>query len=151
MAIRKIRISGDPILTKKTKKVEEFRERLAQLLDDMQETMKENNGIGIAGPQVGVLRSVVVILNDDCICELVNPEIVESSGEQEITEGCLSFPGQYGITRRPMKVKILAQDRNGKEFTLEAEKLAAAAICHEIDHLSGILFKSRVIKMIDKN
>ncbi|MDR1467066.1 MAG: peptide deformylase [Oscillospiraceae bacterium] len=148
MALRKIRTENDSILRKKTRIVEKFDERLIELLEDMKETLKENSGIGIAGPQVGVLRSVIVIIFNDVVHELINPEIIESSGEQEITEGCLSFPGEYGITKRPLKVKIKAQDRNGKEFTLEGKKLMAAAICHEMDHLNGILFKSRVIKML---
>ncbi len=152
MAIRNIVLEGDPILTKKCRVVERFDDRLAQLIDDMKETMTLKDGVGLAAPQVGVLKRVIVILyEEDKIIELVNPKIIESSGMQEDAEGCLSCPGEYGITRRPMNVKVKAQDRFGKEHVYEGEALLARAFCHEIDHLDGILFKEHVIRMLDSS
>lgn len=151
MAIRNIVLEGDPILYKKSRFVEKFDQRLFDLIDDMIETMHLKNGVGLAAPQVGILKRVVVIqLNkEDKIIELVNPEIISSCGTQEEIEGCLSCPGEYGITKRPLKVKIQAQDRFGKKQILDGEGLLARAFCHEIDHLNGILFKNHVIKMLD--
>ncbi len=153
MAIRNIVLEGDLILTKKCRVVEKFDDRLAQLIDDMKETMVLKNGVGLAAPQVGVLKRVVIVMVDDKdeIIELVNPQIIESTGVQEEVEGCLSCPGEYGITRRPMKVKVKAQDRFGKEHIYEGEELLARAFCHEIDHLDGILFKEHVIRMLDES
>lgn len=153
MAIRNVILEGDPVLTKKCRPVEKFDAKLAQLIDDMIETMHLKNGVGLAAPQVGILKRVVVIQVDPegKIFELVNPEIVESSGVQEEVEGCLSCPGEFGITRRPMKVKVRAQDRFGQEHVYEGEALLAKAFCHEIDHLNGILFKTHVIRMLDKD
>lgn len=152
MAIRNIVLEGDPILTKKCRVVEKFDDRLAQLIDDMKETMKLKDGVGLAAPQVGVLKRVIVVLyEEDEIIELVNPEIVEATGMQEDAEGCLSCPGEYGITRRPMNVKVKAQDRFGKVHFYDGEALLARAFCHEIDHLDGILFKEHVIRMLDKS
>lgn len=151
MAKRNIVFQGDPILSKKSRKVENFDERLYQLLDDMKETLIDQNGVGLAAPQVGVLRRAVVIMEheDGEIIELINPEIIEKSGRQENVEGCLSCPGEYGITLRPMKVKVKAYDRYGKEHIYTGEELLARAFCHEIDHLDGILFKEHVIRMLD--
>lgn len=153
MAIRNVILEGDPVLTKKCRPVEKFDAKLAQLIDDMIETMHLKNGVGLAAPQVGILKRVVVIQVDPegKIFELVNPEIVESSGVQEEVEGCLSCPGEFGVTRRPMKVKVRAQDRFGQEHVYEGEALLAKAFCHEIDHLNGILFKTHVIRMLDKD
>lgn len=153
MAIRNVILEGDPVLTKKCRPVEKFDAKLAQLIDDMIETMHLKNGVGLAAPQVGILKRVVVIQVDPegKIFELVNPEIVESFGIQEEVEGCLSCPGEFGITRRPMKVKVRAQDRFGQEHVYEGEALLAKAFCHEIDHLNGILFKTHVIRMLDKD
>jgi len=149
MGIRNIVKEGDEILRKKCRKVEKFDEKLAALLDDMAETMYEANGCGLAGPQVGILRQIAVIDTGDGLIELINPEIVERKGEQQETEGCLSLPGQWGVTKRPMWVKVVAQDRNGDWYEYEGEELLARAFCHEIDHLSGILFTDNVLYMVD--
>lgn len=141
MAIRQIVKEGDSVLTKKCRPVEKFDSKLATLLDDMAETMHNANGVGLAGPQVGMLRRVVVIDVGEGVIELVNPKIIAYSGEQEGLEGCLSCPGEWGITVRPDYVKVKAQDRFGKEFTIEGRELLAKAFCHEIDHLDGIIFK----------
>jgi peptide deformylase len=150
MAIRNIVKEGDEVLRKKCREVVKFDDRLHILLDDMAETMHKADGVGLAAPQVGVLRRVVVIDIGDGVIELINPEIIKSSGEQESVEGCLSMPGEYGITRRPMYVTVKAQDRNGKFFEISGEELLAKAFCHEIDHLDGILYKDIVIRMLDK-
>lgn len=153
MAIRNVVLEGDPVLTKKCRPVEDFDAKLAQLIDDMIETMHLKKGVGLAAPQVGILKRVVVIQvdPDGKIFELVNPEIIESSGTQESVEGCLSCPGEFGVTRRPMKVKVKAQDRFGNEHFYEGEALLAKAFCHELDHLDGILFKTHVIRMLDED
>lgn len=130
--------------------VEKFDGKLATLLDDMAETMEQADGVGLAAIQVGILRRAIVIDVGQGPMELVNPEFLEQSGKQECIEGCLSSPGQYGITHRPMHVKVRAQDRKGKFFELEGEGLLATVCCHEIDHLNGILFKSHVIRMLSK-
>lgn len=148
MAIRNIVKEGDPILNKISRKVEKFDERLWTLIDDMTETLHKEQGAGLAAPQVGVLRRVVVIDIGQGVIELINPEIIENSGEQHEIEGCLSCPGQWGITKRPMFVMVKAQDRNGNEFKMSGEGLLAKAFCHEIDHLDGILFKQHVIRML---
>ena len=149
MAIRNILKEGDETLLKVCRPVEKFDARLAELLGDMAETMHSADGVGLAAPQVGILRRVVVIDVGDGVIELVNPVILEKKGEQECVEGCLSSPGQYGITKRPAKVKVRAQDRKGKFFEIEGEALLATACCHELDHLDGILFKTHVIRMLD--
>lgn len=150
MALRKIVQDGDPILKKVCRPVEKFDEKLAILLDDMRETVLDANGAGLAASQVGILRRVIVVVNldDESIIELVNPEIIESDGEQDGAEGCLSFPGQYGMVKRPMHVKVRAQDRNGAFFELEGTEFLARAFCHETDHLNGIVFKQRVSRML---
>ena len=145
MALRNIVIEGNELLTKKCRPVEKFDDKLAQLLDDMAETMYAANGVGLAAPQVGILRRVVVIDVGDGLIELVNPEIVEQDGEQREEEGCLSCPGEHGVTLRPMIVKVKAKDRKGNDIELSGRALKARVFCHEIDHLDGILFKSRVI------
>ena len=146
MAIRNIVRSGDPILAKKSREVEKFDARLWQLLDDMKQTMYNANGVGLAAVQVGTLRRAVVIDCGDGYIELVNPEIIGSEGEQFAEEGCLSFPGERGVTCRPAVVKVKAQDRNGKWCIYKGEALKARCFCHEIDHLDGIVFKQRVIR-----
>lgn len=148
MAIRNIITEGDPFLNKKSRPVEKFDKRLAQLLDDMGDTLKDANGVGLAAVQVGVLRRAVVIDVGDGIKELVNPVFLEQSGEQESMEGCLSIPGKWGMTKRPKHVKVRAQDRNGDFYEYEGDDLLATVSCHEIDHLDGILFLSHVTRML---
>ncbi len=144
MALRNIVKLGDPILNKKSRKVEKFDEKLSVLIDDMLETMYDANGVGLAAVQVGVLRRVVVIDIGEGPMELVNPEITFQEGEQREQEGCLSLPGRYEVTVRPMKVQVKAQDRNGKWQVFTGEELKARAFCHELDHLDGILFTSHI-------
>lgn len=146
MALRNIVKLGDPILNKTSRQVDKFDDRLSTLIDDMIETMYQENGVGLAAVQVGILKRVVVIDVGDGMMELVNPEITDKSGEQREIEGCLSLPGKSGVTLRPMKVQVKAQDRNGKWHIYTGEGLKARAFCHEIDHLDGILFTSKVIK-----
>lgn len=148
MAIRQIVKEGDSVLTKKCREVVKFDDRLAMLIDDMIETLHLANGVGLAAPQVGVLRRVVIVDVGEGPIELVNPKIIAYSGEQESLEGCLSCPGEWGITRRPDYVKVKAQDRNGNEFTVEGKELLAKAFCHELDHLEGILYKQKAIRML---
>ncbi len=148
MAIRNIVKDGDSILNKKCRPVEKFDPKLADLLDDMAETMHLANGVGLAAPQVGILRRIVVIDVGDGVIELINPQIIAYSGEQEGVEGCLSFPGEWGITKRPQYVKVKAFDRNGNEFTKDGKDLLAKAFCHEIDHLNGIVFKQVAERML---
>ena len=143
MALRNIIEDGDEVLTKKCRPVTKFDRRLHILLDDMAETMHHANGVGLAAPQVGILRRVAVIdvsPEQNKVIELVNPQIIAYSGKQVGNEGCLSFPGQWGIVKRPNYVKVRAQDRNGNNFIICAEGLKARALCHEIDHLDGILY-----------
>ena len=140
MALRKIVTVGDPILTKVCRPVTKFDQKLAILIEDMIETMHDANGVGLAGPQVGILRRVVVVDAGDEDIELVNPEIIERDGEQEGGEGCLSLPGKYGIVTRPMIVRVRAQDRYGATFEVEDEELTARCFCHEIEHLDGHLY-----------
>ncbi len=144
MAIRNILKDEDPALRKVCRPVVDFNERLWQLLDDMAETMHQAEGVGLAGPQVGILRRVVVMDVGDGVIEAINPEIVSESGKQEGPEGCLSFPGKWGTVCRPNKVKMKAQDRYGKWYFLTGEELLARCMCHEIDHLDGIVFLDRV-------
>ena len=148
MALRNILKEGDERLRKKSRPVTDFNERLWTRLDDMYETMKDG-GVGIAAPQVGVLRRAVVIDVGEGKHELVNPVIVEQSGDQCGGEGCLSIPGQYGLVHRPAQLRLKAQDRYGKPFELEAEGYFAVAVCHEVDHLDGILFIDKAERMLD--
>lgn len=142
MAIRNIRTDGDEILRKKCKPVEKMTDRLNTLIDDMFDTMYAANGVGLAAPQVGILKRIVVIdVMDDNPLALINPVIVEADGEQEGEEGCLSLPGLSGNVKRPNHVICKALDRNMNEITVEGEALLARAICHELDHLDGILYK----------
>ena len=146
MALRKIVKVGDECLNKKCRPVTEFNDRLHALLDDMQETLTDAAGAGLAAPQVGVLRRICIVLDerDDSFMELINPEIVGESGEQTGVEGCLSVPGKWGIVTRPNVVKVRAQDRDGNWFEAEREGLTARAFCHEIEHLDGHLFVEHV-------
>lgn len=145
MALRNIVKLGDPILYKKSRVVDKFDEKLAILIDDMLETMYNDNGVGLAAVQVGILKRVVVIDIGEGPIELVNPEITFEEGEQISQEGCLSLPGKWANTKRPQKVQVKAQDRNGKWQVFTGEELKAKAFCHEIDHLDGILFTSHVV------
>ncbi len=140
MAIRNIITKENAMLRKKSRPVTEFDSRLATLLDDMIQTMYKAEGVGLAAVQVGVLRRVVVIDCGDGLMELVNPEIIEREGEQQEVEGCLSLPGESGVTIRPMKVKVKAQNREGKWYFYTGEGLKARAFCHELDHLDGVLY-----------
>lgn len=148
MALRDIVTIGDDVLRKKAREVVHFDEKLAQLLDDMNETMKlGGQGIGIAAPQVGILRRIFIVdIGDEHgLIEFINPEIVSSEGIVLSTEGCLSVPDRSGTVERPEKIVVRAKDRNGKEFELEADKLLAVCICHEHDHLEGILFVDKLV------
>lgn len=140
MALRNIFVDGDDILRKKARKVEEINDRIIEILDDMIDTMRDMEGIGIAAPQVGILKSMFVVELEDKVYELINPEIIETRGEVLEEEACLSVPGKIGIVKRPEYVKIKGLDRTGKEVTYEGEGLLAKAFCHENDHLSGILY-----------
>ena len=148
MALRKIVTVGDPILTKVCRPVTRFDQKLAILIEDMIETMHNANGVGLAGPQVGMLRRVFVIDVGDGILEFINPEILETAGEQNGAEGCLSFPGEYGLVERPNYVKVRAQNRSGEWFEMEGEALFARAVCHENDHLDGVVFKDRMSRLL---
>ena len=141
MALRKIVLQGDECLTKVCRPVTDFNSRLHTLLDDMTDTLLDSGGVGLAAPQVGILRRVCVVLNeDDEVIELVNPEIIFTDGEQTGLEGCLSVPGKYGVVTRPEVVRVRAQDRNGDFFEVEDSDLTARCFCHEIEHLDGHLF-----------
>lgn len=155
MALRNIVTKEDELLYKKCRPVKDFNARLHQLLDDMHETLALANGVGLAAPQVGILRRAVLVIEtnvpedeDEYVIELINPEILEISGEQTGAEGCLSVPGEYGIVTRPMHVKVRAQDRYGEWFEVEGEGLTARCFCHEIDHLEGIVFTSKAERML---
>lgn len=150
MAIRTIRTKGDEILSKVCKPVKNFDEKLAILLDDMYDTMVEHNGVGLAAPQVGILKRVIVIDTDDERIELINPEIIFKSGVQVGSEGCLSVPGVFGEVERPMVVTVRAQDRNGNFFEKTGRELLARAFCHELEHLEGKLFLERVTKFLEQ-
>ena len=148
MALRKILTQGDPTLSKVSRPVTNFDERLHILLDDMRETLARANGMGLAAPQVGILRRVVLVMNSrDEVLELVNPVILSQEGEQDGLEGCLSVPGYYGMVKRPMKVRVRAQDRYGKEFEVEDVEQTARCFCHELEHLDGHLFTEHAEKL----
>ncbi|WP_317855750.1 peptide deformylase [Chakrabartyella piscis] len=145
MAIRDIRISTDEVLRKICKPVKEITPNVLTLLDDMQDTMRHANGVGLAAPQVGILKRVVVIDIGNGLVELINPKIVEMKGSQIDYEGCLSVPGQSGVVDRPEYVKVEALNRKGEIITVEGTELMAVALCHELDHLDGILYIDKVI------
>lgn len=146
MALREIRLDGDPLLRKKSKEINEINDRIRELLDDMVETMKHANGVGLAAPQVGILRRAIVIDLGEEQLKIINPEIIETSGSIVDIEGCLSIPGISGTVDRPEKVKVRYMDENGKTKTIEASNLLARIFCHEIDHLDGILYTDKVIE-----
>jgi peptide deformylase len=156
MAIRTILTQEDPTLGKKCRPVTEFNARLHQLLDDLGDTLLQSGGVGLAAPQVGVLRRAVVVLEtnvgedeDEILYELVNPEIIETAGEQTGAEGCLSVPGVFGEVTRPEYVKVRAQDRDGEVFEVEGHGLTARCFCHEIDHLDGHLFLEKAERILE--
>ena len=143
MGLRKILTDKDPALHKVCKPVTSFDSKLFKLLDDMRDTLIESGGVGLAAPQVGILRRVVLVdvgMEDNEIVEFINPEMIETDGEQYGPEGCLSVPGKYGLVKRPMYAKVRAQDRNGDWFEAEGEELIARCFCHELDHLDGIIY-----------
>ena len=143
MGLRKILTDKEPALPKVCKPVTSFDSKLFKLLDDMRDTLIESGGVGLAAPQVGILRRVVLVdvgMEDNEIIELINPTMVETDGEQYGPEGCLSVPGKYGLVKRPMYAKVRAQDRNGDWFEAEGEELIARCFCHELDHLDGIIY-----------
>ena len=140
MGLRKILTDAEPALHKVCRPVVNFDSRLHSLLDDMRETLIESGGVGLAAPQVGILRRVVLVDNGTEILELINPTLLETDGEQEGPEGCLSVPGKYGLVKRPFYAKVRAQDRNGNWYETEGEELTARCFCHELDHLDGIIY-----------
>lgn len=149
MALRTLRLYNDEILRKKSKPVKEIKENILMLLDDMVETMRYSNGVGLAAPQVGVLRRIVTIDIGEGLMELINPEIIEMSGMQHEEEACLSVPGKRGKVKRPEYVKVKALNRDGKEIVVEGTEILAVALCHEIDHLDGILYTDKVLELED--
>ena len=140
MGLRKILTDKDPALHKICRPVVNFDKRLHKLLEDMRETLIDSNGVGLAAPQVGILRRVVLVDTGEEILELINPEMLETDGEQVGAEGCLSVPGKYGLVKRPYWAKVRAQDRNGDWYEAEGEELIARCFCHELDHLDGIIY-----------
>ncbi|MCT4687033.1 peptide deformylase [Vallitalea sp.] len=151
MAIRNIRIVGDETLRKKSKEVKCVDEKILMLLDDMADTMyNTGNGAGLAAPQVGILKRLVVIDMGEGLIKLINPRIVESSGRQEVTEGCLSVPGKWGRLKRPAKVKVEALNEKNEKFTIVGTGDLAKCLCHEIDHLEGILFIDKAIEVVSE-
>jgi len=147
MAIRTIRVEDDPILRKKSKEVTVFDEKLQLLVDDMIETMHDSDGVGLAAPQIGVLKRVVVIdlYDEEGPIALINPVMIEKSGSQVGEEGCLSLPGKHGIVDRPSNVKVQFEDVHGDSYEIEGEELLARALCHELDHLDGVLYIDRLV------
>lgn len=149
MAILNIITEDNPTLRKTSRKVEDINSRILTLLDDMRDTLIKANGAGLAAVQVGVLRRIVLVCyEEDNIIELINPEIIDRKGTQQELEGCLSLPDRWGLVERPETVTVKALDRNGKEFTVTASGLGARAFCHELDHLDGILYTDKAIKML---
>jgi len=148
MAILNIVKEGDATLRKVCRPVTEITPRILQLLDDMRDTLIEANGAGLAAPQVGILRRIVLVDNGEEILELINPEIIEASGEQEEVEGCLSVPDVWGVTHRPYWVKVKALNRHGEEIVVEGEELTARCFCHELDHLDGHLFTDGALRLL---
>ncbi|MBQ7229699.1 MAG: peptide deformylase [Oscillospiraceae bacterium] len=148
MGIRKILTDKDPALHKVCKIVEVFDRKLHKLLDDMAETLEKANGVGLAAPQVGILRRVVIVDTGEEILELVNPTLVETSGEQCGPEGCLSVPGRYGLVTRPYRAKVRAQDRFGEWYEVEGEEIIARCFCHELDHLDGIVYTEKMERFL---
>ena len=150
MGLRKILTVDEPALHKVCRPVEQFDRKLHKLLDDMTDTLIESGGVGLAAPQVGILRRVVLVDTGEEILELINPEMLETSGEQEGPEGCLSVPGKYGLVKRPMYAKVRAQDRDGNWHEAEGEELIARCFCHELDHLDGIIYTEKMERLLTK-
>lgn len=151
MALREIRKDGDEVLRKRAKEVDVINDKILLLLKDMAQTMYQSDGVGLAAPQVGILKRVVVIDAGEGLVELINPVFVSQEGEQVYVEGCLSVPGVWGEVKRPAKVVVEAFNAKGEKFNIEGEGLLAVALCHEIDHLDGILFTDKAIRLIDKD
>ena len=149
MALRNLRFDGDEILRKKSRVVDEINENTSILLDDMAQTLHKEGGVGLAAPQVGILKRIIIVDIGDGVIELINPEIIETKGEHSLNEGCLSVPGVTGEILRPKFVKVKALNRKNEEFIIEGNDLLAQALCHEIDHLDGILFIDKVIRIIE--
>ena len=147
MAIRVVRENGDEILRKKSREVESIDDKIREILDDMVETLHKYNGVGLAGPQIGILKRIIVtdLYDDEGPMKLINPAIVKEKGKQEVEEGCLSFPNQYGKIIRPAEVTVEALNENGEKVKIKAKELLAQALCHEIDHLNGILFVDKIL------
>ena len=147
MAIRVVRENGDEILRKTSREVESIDDKIREILDDMVETLHKYNGVGLAGPQIGILKRIIVIdlYDDEGPMKLINPAIVKEKGKQEVEEGCLSFPNQYGKIIRPAEVTVEALNENGEKVKIKAKELLAQALCHEIDHLNGILFVDKIL------
>ena len=148
MGLRKILTVDEDVLHKVCRPVEKFDWRLHKLLKDMTDTLIDSGGVGLAAPQVGILRRVVLVDTGEEIIELINPEMLETSGEQEGPEGCLSVPGKYGLVKRPMFAKVRAQDRDGNWFEAEGEELIARCFCHELDHLDGIIYTEKMERLL---
>jgi len=140
MALRQLRLDGDAILRKKAKPVKEINEKILGLLDDMRETLHDKNGVGLAAPQIGVLKRVAIVEHEDELYEMINPVILESQGTQICDEGCLSVPGYHGDIERPMKITVEAQNRHGDSFSITVDEYLASVFCHELDHLDGVLY-----------
>ncbi|MCL2571489.1 MAG: peptide deformylase [Defluviitaleaceae bacterium] len=143
MALRQLRFEGDEILRKKAKPVKKIDEKIITLLDDMRETLHDRNGVGLAAPQIGVLKRIAIVENEDEFYEFINPEIIASEGTQISNEACLSVPGRQGDIERPMKITVEALNRDGETFQVEAEEYMASVFCHEFDHLDGVLYLDR--------
>jgi len=150
MGLRKILTVDEDVLHKVCRPVEKFDWRLHKLLKDMTDTLIDSGGVGLAAPQVGILRRVVLVDTGEEILELINPEMLETSGEQEGAEGCLSVPGKYGLVKRPMFARVRAQDRDGNWFEAEGEELIARCFCHELDHLDGIIYTEKMERWLTK-
>ena len=148
MATRNICELGEEILRKRAKEVRKVNRKILDLLDDMAQTLQEANGLGLAAPQVGILKRLIVVDVGDGLIELINPVLVEQEGEQLFMEGCLSYPGYFGNVRRPGKVKVRAMNREEQEIELEADEVLAVALCHEMDHLDGMMFVDKVVGKI---
>lgn len=151
MAVRNIRKDGDEVLRKIAKEVDKIDSKVLTLINDMAETMYKADGVGLAAPQVGILKRIVVIDVGDGLVELINPKIIAQSGEQHEVEGCLSVPGVYGEVPRPANVTVEALNTNGEKIVVQGEELFAIALCHEIDHLDGILFKDKAVRFLDRS
>jgi len=153
MAIRQLRLEGDDILRKTAKPVKEVNAKIHALLDDMLDTLHEKEGVGLAAPQIGVLRRVAIVEHEEEYYELINPVIIASEGTQVCDEGCLSIPGYHGDVVRPMKITVEALNRNGESFTVDVDDYLASVFCHELDHLDGVLYKDMAtnIRPLEKN